>query len=109
MADDKLTPEEQLAKQQAIAEAAAKRLASLEESTALMKEELKHATELSNKVELAAGIRQNEIKLFESRIEKMQASLGIQEAINAEVDKQTAYQQALIIGDEEKIRLPFFD
>ena len=105
MADDKLTPEEQLAKQQAIAEAAARRLASLEESTALMKEELKHATELSNKVELAAGIRQNEIKLFESRIEKMQASLGIQEAINAEVDKQTAYQQALIIGDEEKIRL----
>ena len=104
MADD-LTPEEQLAKQQAIADAAERRLASLEKSNALMKEELKHAEDLSNKVELAAGIRENEIRLFESRIEKMQESLGIEKAINAEKDKQTALNFALISGDEDKIAL----
>jgi len=104
MADD-LTPEEQLAKQQAIAEAAERRLASLEKSSALMKEELKHAEDLSNKVELAAGIRENEIKLFETRIKKMQESLGIEEAINAEKDKQKALNLALISGDKDKIAI----
>jgi len=104
MADD-ITPEEQLAKQQAIADAAERRLASLKESNALMKEELKHAEDLSNKVELAAGIRENEITIFETRIKKMQESLGIEEAINAEKDKQTALNFALISGDEDKIAI----
>jgi len=93
MADEK-TPEEIAAQEEARLEHRRKRIA-------LMKEEIKLAEELSNKVEIAAQIRSEELAVQEALVAKIRGSQ--EESIRKRNDLETGLALAIQQGDEQKI------
>ena len=97
-----LTPEQEAAIQAEKArlkkEAAdARALQAQKKRVALMKEELKHATDLSDKVEIAAQIRDDNLEIQKAKVADLRKATA--EAIREKTDLETAYQIAVEQGD----------